>query len=103
LRRGRWIPIVAVAAALAAPGGLAAAGGSQSYETLRPLVAGSAKERRAAAARIAASGDPGLVPGIVDALFFVPKADRGPVFETLRVTQIRAAVRVDVTDPDIDN
>jgi hypothetical protein len=83
LRRARRLSIVAFAAGLAALGGLASADDGQSYEGLRPLVAGSPQERRAAAARLAASGDLGLVAGAVDALFFVPKAERDAVFAAL--------------------
>ncbi len=54
------------------------------YLLIKDLLAESRKERRAAAEKIAASGDRGLVFGIVDTLFFIPKPLRKEAFEALK-------------------
>lgn len=60
------------------------AGSPSSYDLLRPLVDGDRRERREAAKRLVDAGDPSLVPGLVDALFFTPAANRGPALDALR-------------------
>lgn len=54
------------------------------YDLLRQLVDGDRRERRAAAGRLVDAGDPSLVPGLVDALFFIPASERRPALEALR-------------------
>ncbi|HXU46505.1 MAG TPA: DUF3179 domain-containing protein [Thermoanaerobaculia bacterium] len=85
-------PWAAVAlAALAAGGALwpaAAAYGedlssAEGYGLLDRLISGSAKERREAAARLIRASDRSLAPGLVDALFFIPKTQRADAFEAL--------------------
>jgi hypothetical protein len=52
------------------------------YGLLNDLVSGR-RERQEAAAKLIAAGDLSLVPGIVDALFFIPKKERAPAFAAL--------------------
>jgi len=54
------------------------------YDLLRAAVSGQPAARREAARKIAASGDRSLVPGLVDALFFVQGDLREPLVEALR-------------------
>ena len=60
-----------------------AAAGTPPYERLRGLFAASAEERRAAADLLLARPDRALVPGIVDALFFLPRDHRDEAFDVL--------------------
>ncbi len=79
----RALTLLAVSLAAAAAAPPPAQTAADSYAELEPLVSGTARERRAAAERLAASGDRSLVPGVVEALFFVPKAERGSIFDAL--------------------
>jgi hypothetical protein len=55
------------------------------YDLIREAVSGNPAARREAAAhKIAASGERSLVPGLVDALFFVHEEERGPLLAALR-------------------
>jgi hypothetical protein len=54
------------------------------YDLIRAAVSGAPAARREAARKIAASGDRSLVPGLVDALFFVHAGEREPLVEALR-------------------
>ncbi|HTG36243.1 MAG TPA: DUF3179 domain-containing protein [Thermoanaerobaculia bacterium] len=53
------------------------------YGLLRRLVAGPAAERRAAARALAESRDPSLVPGLIDAYFFLPRGERAAALAAL--------------------
>lgn len=53
------------------------------YGLLLGLMSEQARERKAAAEALVAAGDRSLIPGLVDALFFIPKTRRGEAFETL--------------------
>ena len=53
------------------------------YAPLRGLLSASDGERRAAARELAESKDSSLVPGLVDALFFLPKARRAEALAAL--------------------
>jgi Protein of unknown function (DUF3179) len=58
--------------------------GEGKYDLVRAAVTGKTAARREAARKIAASGDRSLVPGLVDALFFVQGEQREPLIEALR-------------------
>lgn len=58
---------------------LAAAGAQAAHDPLRGFFSDSAEERRAAAKAVT----PALVPGLVDALFFLPKARRAEALAAL--------------------
>lgn len=47
------------------------------YDLLRRMLSPVAGERRAAVERLIVSGDRSLAPGLVDLLFFLPRAERG--------------------------
>jgi hypothetical protein len=53
------------------------------YGLLRRLAAGPAAQRRAAARALAESGDPSLVPGLIDAYFFLPRGERAAALAAL--------------------
>jgi hypothetical protein len=53
------------------------------YDLLRRLLSPAAGERRAAAERLIASGDRSLAPGLVDLLFFLPRAERADAVAAL--------------------
>ncbi|MGH9382297.1 MAG: DUF3179 domain-containing (seleno)protein, partial [Thermoanaerobaculia bacterium] len=57
---------------------------SSGYDLLRQLVDGDRRERREAAERLADDGNRSLVPGLVDALFFIPATERRPALDALR-------------------
>lgn len=59
------------------------ASAQEAYAPLRGLLSASAAERRDAARALAESKDPALVPGLVDALFFLPKARRAEALSAL--------------------
>ncbi len=73
---------LALALVLAAAGGSAAAG-EDGYALLARLMSGSEAERHAAARRLRESGDAALVPGLVDAYFFLPRDQRAEVLAAL--------------------
>jgi hypothetical protein len=50
---------------------------------LQKMVSPGARERREAAGRIVAAGDRSLLPGVVDAVFFLPRAERAEAFRVL--------------------
>lgn len=80
--RARWTVTYTVAiwmAATALP-----AESSSRYDLLRQLVDGDRRERREAAKQLVEAEDPSLVPGLVDALFFIPAVERGPALKALR-------------------
>lgn len=74
--------LVAVLAA-AAPAGAAAEGATERLSTtegwglVRDLASDDGGLRRRAAGRLIEAGDRSLVPGLVDALFFIPRKNRG--------------------------
>lgn len=76
-----WLLLLAPAATGQAPpdGELV----DQGYLWIRDLLADDRQVRRRAAAKLVERGDPGLVFGIVDALFFIARPFRGEAFETL--------------------
>jgi Protein of unknown function (DUF3179) len=63
---------------------LAALAPEEAYHLLSTVLTGKPAEREAAARKLAAARDLSLVPGMVDALFFTPQADREPLVEALR-------------------
>lgn len=68
--------------------------GQEAYAPLRGLLSASAGERREAARALADSRDASLVPGLVDALFFLPKARRAEAISALEaLTGERAGER----------
>lgn len=68
--------------------------GQETYAPLRGLLSASDGERRAASRALAESRDPSLVPGLVDALFFLPKARRAEAVSALEaLTGERAGER----------
>lgn len=77
----RRLRLAGLALALAAlPAARAAAPG---HDAIAPLLSESARERRAAARRLVAAEARGLVPGLVDALFFTPKRHRSDIVSVL--------------------
>jgi hypothetical protein len=55
------------------------------HAALRGLMSRHAQERKDAARRLGAAPDPALVSGLVDALFFTARAQRGELMDVLRV------------------
>jgi hypothetical protein len=70
--------------ALLAPRTLPARAEEPGYESLRELMSESPRVRRAAALELQRAGARGLVPGLVDALFFTPRRHRTELLRTLR-------------------
>lgn len=68
---------------LAAPAAAAGLSSEEGYGLLRRVAAGSPEERQAAARALAAARDPSLVPGLVDAYFFLPKGQRAAALAAL--------------------
>jgi hypothetical protein len=56
---------------------------ARGYALLSGLMSEQTTERQAAAAALIAAGDRSLIPGLVDALFFIPKTRRAEAFEAL--------------------
>ncbi|MEO8505596.1 MAG: DUF3179 domain-containing protein [Acidobacteriota bacterium] len=85
-RTGRFgVALACVVGLIAAPGGRSAlAEAPRGYEAIERLLSPLPTVRARASAELAAARDAGLVPGIVDALFFVPKAQRGEAVQALR-------------------
>jgi hypothetical protein len=73
-------PLLLLLPGLSAGAGLSSEAG---YGLLRRLVAGPAAERREAARALAAARDPSLVPGLVDAYFFLPRGERAEALAAL--------------------
>ncbi|HET7041111.1 MAG TPA: DUF3179 domain-containing protein, partial [Gemmatimonadales bacterium] len=69
--------------ALAAPAAGSGLSSEEGYGLLRRLASGAPEERRAAAQALAAARDPSLVPGLVDAYFFLPKGQRADALAVL--------------------
>lgn len=87
-RRPLRIVAGSVAAVLIALGSLGPARAEdlspdRGYGLLAGLMAETARERKAAADELIASGDRSLIPGLVDALFFIPKTRRSEAFDAL--------------------
>lgn len=83
LRRALWISsfvLNGIAQAVAASAQLSAPPG---YEPVLALMSSDADARARAAKQIKRSKDLGLVPGLVDGLFFAPKAARPEIFDVL--------------------
>jgi len=55
------------------------------HARIRGLMSQSGRERREAAKALLQAPDPALVPGLVDALFFTARAQRGEILDVLRV------------------
>ncbi len=68
---------------LAAPAAAAGLSSEEGYGLLRRLAVGSPEERKAAARALAEARDPSLVPGLVDAYFFLPKGQRADALAAL--------------------
>lgn len=83
LARRATILLLLAAAAAAEAATVARAEGPE-YGWLRGLLADDAGERRAAADRLIEAADPSLLPGAVDALFFIPRARRAEAYRVLR-------------------
>lgn len=56
----------------------------QGHALIRVLMSGEPGEKTAAARKLTAARDLSLVPPLVDALFFTPSAQRGPLLDVLR-------------------
>jgi hypothetical protein len=56
----------------------------EGHALIRTLMSGQPGEKKQAAKRLAAARDLSLVPPLVDALFFTPTAQRGPLLDVLR-------------------
>ncbi len=56
----------------------------EGHALVRTLMAGKAGEKKDAARKLGTARDLSLVPPMVDALFFTPAAQRGPLLEVLR-------------------
>ncbi len=69
-----------------APSVADAAGGAgdEGYALLRALLSDKPAVRRAAARQLIEAGDPSLLPGLVDTLFFTRRADRAEILPVLR-------------------
>lgn len=72
--------VVALAAALP----VAALPPEEGHALVRTLMAGKPGEKKEAARKLVAARDLSLVPPLVDALFFTPTAQRGPLLDVLR-------------------
>lgn len=83
-RSGRHLLIVCLACISAQTAWAQPTELSPPYDRLWQLVDGNKKQRREIASQLAEQGDHSVVPGLVDALFFVPQRDRGPLFKALR-------------------
>lgn len=80
------LPLALLAAGLLAAAGsaeAARAAHTEGYDLLRGLLSGSPDERRAASRALIESEDTGLVPGLVDTLFFLPKPRRAEAISAL--------------------
>src|SRR5262245_27945611 len=78
MRRPRSILLAALAVLL-----LAAAPFDEGYALVRQLMSREDSERREAARKLLKGRDVSLVPALVDALFFTPKAARAELLEVL--------------------
>ena len=79
-----WGGVAAVTGALAlSPVAGAPPAPSAGYPLVEQLLSASAPERESAAEALRAGGDRSLVPGIVDALFFISRANRRPAVSAL--------------------
>ncbi|HUF79054.1 MAG TPA: DUF3179 domain-containing protein [Thermoanaerobaculia bacterium] len=78
---------VVLAALAAAPTAAAAVpetlSSTEGYGLVRDLASGDRGSRRRAAGRLIEARDESLVPGLVDALFFIPRKDRGLTLNVL--------------------
>jgi hypothetical protein len=75
-----------------APLGAVELASDEGYGLVRRMLSADDGERREAAARLGESGDATLVPALVDAVFFVPPAERGDIYMVLeRLTGARLA------------
>ena len=87
LGRGARLGAVLLAAAALAPAAAAAAPGelsaTEGYGLVRELLSEEERPRRRAAGRLIEARDPSLVPALVDALFFIPRKDRGVALNVL--------------------
>lgn len=85
-RFSRVLPLLVFLAALfpVFPGRAAALPAEEGYALIRALMAGKPGERKSAEKKLVAAKDLSLVPPLVDALFFTPAAQRGPLLEVLR-------------------
>lgn len=72
---------LALAGASAAPA--AELSSEEGYALVRGMLSRVAEERQAAAEALIEAGDPTLVPALVDAIFFIPKAERDDVQRVL--------------------
>ncbi|MFL6236397.1 MAG: DUF3179 domain-containing protein [Thermoanaerobaculia bacterium] len=79
----RLAPLLLLWLAAAVPAAAAGLPSEEGYGLLRRLAAGSPEERRAAARALAEARDLSLVPGLVDAYFFLPKGQRADALATL--------------------
>lgn len=84
VRRTDTLTPVAIAVSIWMAATPLAAETASGYDLLRQLVDGDRRERRDAAERLAEADDPSLVPGLVDALFYIPATERRPALKALR-------------------
>jgi hypothetical protein len=80
---GFALALTLLAAALP-PAPAAALPPEEGYSLIRALMSGKPGEKKAAGKKLTAAKDLSLVPPLVDALFFTPTAQRGPLLEVLR-------------------
>lgn len=76
--------IFALAAALLPAASTAALPPGEGYSLIQTLMSGRTGETKEAARKLTAAKDLSLVPPLVDALFFTPAAQRGPLLDVLR-------------------
>ena len=76
--------VFALAAALLPAAATAALPPGEGHDLVRALMAGKPGEKKEAARKLTAARDLSLVPLLVDALFFTPTAQRGPLLDVLR-------------------
>lgn len=82
-RRSFCTALILAVALLPAPTS-AALPAEEGHALVRTLMAGKPGEKNGAAKKLIAAKDPSLVPPLVDALFFTPTAQRGPLLNVLR-------------------
>ncbi|HYU31605.1 MAG TPA: hypothetical protein VEW48_05540 [Thermoanaerobaculia bacterium] len=76
--------LLALAAVLPSSPSFAALPPGEGHALIRTLMSGEPGAKKEAARKLAAARDLFLVPAMVDALFFTPTAQRGPLLEVLR-------------------
>ncbi len=106
MRRPRTAGLLALASLAAGFGGLATLSGAstpagaqeiaadQGYGLILGLMSEQTRERKAAAEALIQTGDRSLIPGLVDALFFISKTRREEAFDALEALSGEKAPRL---------